>query len=120
VFAVLQSVCTVLIGLGGARILISALSLASATSVMSGVDWLHRDIFRIPMMLFACIGAILSLIVVAQVRTLRNRPSARWRLDLAAQAKRVKQERWQVFLSVVTLVLLAAEELIHRGYHHHW
>lgn len=113
VFAVLQSVCTVLIGLGGARILISILSLAAATSVMSGWDWLHRDVFRIPMMAFAFIGAIINLIVVAQVRTLRNRPSARWRLDLATHAKKTNQEYWQIVLSVVTVVLLAAEEIIH-------
>jgi ABC-type Fe3+ transport system permease subunit len=119
VFAVLQSVCTVLIGLGGARILISALSLAAATSVLSGLDWFHRDIIRIPMMLFACVGVILNLIVVAQVRMLRNRPSARWRLDLTAQAKKIKQERWQIFLSAVTIVLLAAEELTHWVYRHH-
>lgn len=116
VFAVLQSVCTVLIGLGGARILISLLSLAVASSVMSGWDWLHRDVFRIPMMVFAFIGAIVNLIVVAQVRMLRNRPSARWRLDPVRQAKKAKQEQWQTALSVVTLILLAAEEAIH--WHH--
>jgi hypothetical protein len=119
-FAVLQSACTVMIGLGGARLLISVLSLAAATSVISDVRWFHRDLLRVPMMLFAGVGAVLNLIVVAQVRRLRNRPSARWRLNLTEQAAKVRQERWQIVLSVGTLVLLAFEESSHWIHLHRW
>jgi hypothetical protein len=120
VFAFLQSVCTMLIGLGGARVLISLLSLAAASSVFARMDAFHRDGLRIPMMAFACVGAFLNLIVVAQVRRLRARPSARWRLDASAQGAKVRQERWQIVLSVVTLVLLVVEEAIHRMHVHRW
>jgi hypothetical protein len=119
-FAFLQSVCTVLIGLGGARLLISLVSFAAASSVFTRMDAFHRDGLRIPMMIFACVGALLNLIVVAQVRRLRNRPSARWRIDVSAVGVKMRQERWQIVLSVVTLVLVVVEEVFHRMHVHSW
>lgn len=119
-FAFLQSVCTVLIGLGGARLVIGILSLAAASSFFTHMDVFHRDGLRIPMMLFACAGAILNLIVVWQVRRLRNRPSARWRLDSTLQASKLRQERWQIILSIATLALVVWEEIFHHLHHHHW
>jgi hypothetical protein len=119
-FAILQSVCTVLIGLGGARLLISVLSLAAASSVFARMDALHRDGLRIPMMIFACVGAILNLIVVAQIRRLRNRPSARWRINLSSQPTKLRQERWQIAMSIATLALLVCEEIFHHFHVHRW
>lgn len=119
-FAILQSVCTVLIGLGGARILISVLSLAAASSVFARIDALHRDGLRIPMIVFACVGAILNLIVVGQIRRLRNRPSARWRLNLSTQPAKLSHERWQITLSIATLALVVCEEIFHRLHVHSW
>ncbi|MDE3105188.1 MAG: hypothetical protein KGK08_08420 [Acidobacteriota bacterium] len=120
VLATLQSVCTVLVGLGGARLLLSVLSLAAATSVFAKMDALHIDSIRIPMMLFALVSAVLGLVVVAQARRLRHRPAAQWRRDAEREAKQQRQEFWQVLLSGLTLVLLTAEEWIHVVQRHHW
>jgi hypothetical protein len=120
VFAFLQSVCTVLIGLGGARLLIGLLSLATASTVFARMDAFHADWLRIPMIAFAVLGSLVNLIVVAQVRRLRSRPAARWRLDMAGLPGKVRQERWQVVLSVVTLVLVVVEEVLHHGRNGHW
>lgn len=109
-----------MVALGGARLLLSLLSLAAASSVFARMNAFHRVGLRIPMLLFACVGAILNLIVVAQVRRLRNRPSARWRLDVSSLATKLRQERWQIVLSVVTLVLVVVEEALHRKYDHIW
>jgi hypothetical protein len=120
VFAILQSVCTVLIGLGGARLLISLLSLAAASSVIAHIDAFHRDVLRIPMMLFASAGAILNWIVIMQIRRLRHRPAARWRLDPSLEGSKLKWERWQIVLSIATVALVISEELMHHGHVHHW
>jgi hypothetical protein len=119
-FACLQSVCTVLIGLGGARLLIGLLSLATASTVFARMDAFHADWLRIPMILFALLGSLVNLIVVAQVRRLRSRPAARWRLDTAGLPGKLRQERWQMVLSVAALVLVVVEEVLHHGRHGHW
>lgn len=119
-FAFLQSVCTVLIGLGGARLLISMLSLAVASSVFARMDAFHRDGLRIPMMVFACVGAIVNLIVVWQVWRLRSRPSSRWRQDLSTRELKIKQERWQILLSIATLALVVCEEVFHHLHVRRW
>jgi hypothetical protein len=119
-FAVLQSGCTIMIGLGGARLVISFLSLAAASSVFATARFVHQNAFRVPMIIIAVIGAVLNLIVVAQVRHLRNRPSARWRLDMSSLPKKLRQENWQITLSIITLVVVAIEESIHRVRHHHF
>jgi hypothetical protein len=119
-FACLQSVCTVLIGLGGARLLIGLLSLATASTVFARMDAFHADWLRIPMILFALLGSLVNLIVVAQVRRLRSRPAARWRLDMAGLPGKLRQERWQVLLSMAALVLVVVEEVLHHWRHGHW
>jgi hypothetical protein len=120
VFAFLQSVCTVLIGLGGARLLIGLLSLATASTVFARMDAFHADWLRIPMIAFAVLGSLVNLLVVAQVRRLRSRPAARWRLDMTGLPGKLRQERWQVVLSVATLVLVVVEEVLHHGRNEHW
>jgi hypothetical protein len=117
-FAVLQSVCTVLIGLGGARLVISVLSVAAASSFFANARWLHQDALRLPMVIFAVLGAVVNLVVVWQVRRLRNRPAAQWRLNAAAVAGKLRQERWQIGLAELTLVLVVVEEWIHLVRHH--
>ena len=117
-FAVLQSVCTVLIGLGGARLVISVLSLAAASSFFARARWLHQDSLRLPMVLFAAAGAVVNLIVVWQVRRLRNRPAAQWRLNTATLKSTLRQERWQIGLAELTLVLVVVEEWLHFLQHH--
>jgi hypothetical protein len=117
-FAVLQSVCTALIGLGGARLVISVLSVTAASSFFANARWLHQDALRVPMMIFAVLGAMVNLGVVWQVRRLRNRPAAQWRLNAVAVAGKLRQERWQIGLAELTLVLVVVEEWLHLVRHH--
>ncbi len=119
-FAAIQSMCTVMQGLGGARLVINFFSLAAAASVFSTVRFIHQTALRRPMIVLALVGSVLNLIVVAQVRRLRNRPAARWRLDVAGLPKMIRQENWQIGLSVAALVLLVVEEWIHVVEHHRW
>jgi hypothetical protein len=119
-FATIQSMCTLMQGLGAGRLVVNFLSLAAAASVFHTVRFIHQDPLRRSMIIVAVVGAVLNLIVVAQVRRLRNRPAARWRLDTARLPKLIRQENWQIGLSAVALVLVAVEETIHIVVHHRW
>lgn len=117
VFAVLQSVCTAVIAISGLRVAIGLGALAAAAGVDAPARGFHQDAVRIPMMAFALAGALLNLFVLWRVRKLRNRPAAQWR-QKPLSAKKKNSERLQYALSIVTLILLAAEwfthSLIHR------
>jgi hypothetical protein len=65
------------------------------------------------MLIFATAGAVINLGVLLQVRRLRRRPSAQWRVrPLSPRKKRIEQ--WQLIISVLTLLLVAAELIAHK------
>src|ERR1700679_986223 len=74
-FAAIQSMCTLMQGLGAGRLVLNFLSLAAASSVFATTRFIPQNALRIPMIIIAVIGSVLNLIVIAQVRRLRNRPS---------------------------------------------
>ncbi len=117
VFAVLQSVCTAVIAISGLRVAIGLGALAAAAGVDAPARGFHQNAIRIPMMALALAGALLNLFVLWRVRKLRNRPAAQWR-QKPLSAKKKNSERLQYALSILTLILLAAEwfahPLIHR------
>ncbi len=76
----------------------------------------HADALRIPMMVFALIGSLLNLVVLAQIRRLRRRPASQWRQQPPGPHK-LRMERLQIVLSIATLALVAVEEILH--YHLH-
>jgi hypothetical protein len=117
VFAALQWACPAFIALGAMRVVIGAGALAMAAVPLSAVASLHRTAIRIPMELLALTGAVLNLFVLWQVRRLRNRPAAQWRLT-PVSSKTLRSERWQIALSVLTLVLLSTEWITHLVEHH--
>ncbi len=116
-FALLQSVCTAVIAISGLRVVIGLGALAAAAGVDAPARGFHQDAVRIPMMALALAGALLNLFVLWRVRKLRNRPAAQWRLK-PLSTKKKNSERLQYALSILTLILLAAEwfthPLIHR------
>jgi hypothetical protein len=112
-FAILQSVCSALIALGSVRLLIGIGAFAAASSVLKLADRMHIDAIRIPMMLLALVGSLLNLVVLWQVRRLRKRSSSAWRQQPLSTGKKTS-EFFQFALSVLTLLLLAAEFLAHR------
>lgn len=115
-FALLQSVCTAVMAISGIRLVIGLGSLAAAGGLLPAMVSFHRDSIRIPMMLLALGGAIANLYSVWRVRSLRARPASQWRVQPVAGEK-VRSERVQIVLAVLTLILIAVEETIHWHLH---
>ncbi len=116
VFALLQSVCSAVIAISGLRVAIGLGALAAAAGVDAPGMGLHQDAIRIPMMALALAGSLLNLFVLWRVHNLRNRPAAQWRRQ-PLSAKKKYSERLQYALSILTLILLAAEWFAHRLIH---
>jgi len=116
-FAVLQALCPAVIAYSGLRVLIGFTALAVAAGTDAPARGIHSDAIRIPMMLFALFGTILNLFVIWQVRRLRRRPAAQWRLQ-PLSAKTLRSERIQIALAVVTFSALLAEWITHPMIHH--
>ena len=117
-FALLQSLCTFFATVNGLRLAIGVGALAVSASVGATLDRFHSDLVRLPMMVLALCGTLLNLVVLWQIRRLRNRPAAQWRQQPVSAGK-IRMERVQLVLSVVTLVLIAVEEYWHLRWHHH-
>ena len=115
-FAVLQSVCSAFIALNGVRLLIGVGAFAAASGALKLADRMHLDAIRIPMMLLALAGSLLNLVVLWQVWRLRKRPASAWR-QTAVPKRKLASEWLQFILSILTLVLLAAEFVAHRLLH---
>jgi hypothetical protein len=116
--ALLQSVCSFFAALEGLRLLIGLASLAVMTQAGLAWDRYHTDWIRIPMIGFALVGSVLNLVILAQIQHLRKRPASQWRQQPLTLRKR-RMERTQLILSLVTLTLIALEELGHLHTFHH-
>ena len=116
VFALLQSACTAVIAISGFRVAIGLSALAAAAGIHAPARGFHQDAIRIPMMVLAFLGAVLNLHVIWKVRNLRSRPAAQWRVQPASK-KKLNSERFQIALSILTLLLLAAEWITHPLVH---
>ena len=117
VFVLLQSVCTFFTALDGLRLLIGVGSLAALAQAGVAWDHLHRDWIRVPMMSIALVGALLNLVTLIHIRYLRNRPASQWRQKPLTPHK-IRMERVQFILSLITLALIGIEELTHlRTFH---
>ena len=117
-FALLQSICTFFAALNGLRLIIGVGSLVLSSSVGAVAKALHADWIRVPMVVLALAGSLLNLVVLWQVRRLRNRPASQWR-QRPVGAGKIRMERMQAVLSFATLALLAVEEYLHLLWHHH-
>src|SRR5712691_147118 len=116
VFALLQSACTAVIAISGLRVAIGLSALAAAAGVHAPARGFHQDAIRIPMMVLAFLGALINLFVIWKVRNLRSKPAAQWRQQPLTK-KKLNSERFQIALSVLTLLLLAAEWITHPLVH---
>lgn len=112
-FALLQSVCSAFIALSGIRLLIGIGAFAAASGALKLADRMHIDAIRIPMMLLALAGSVFNLAALWRVWSLRRRPASAWRQQPVPRAKR-RSEYLQFTLSVLTLLLLAAEFVAHH------
>src|SRR5436309_4027079 len=116
VFAILQSACTAVIAISGVRVAIGLSALAAAAGIHAPARGFHQDAIRIPMMLLAFLGAVINLYVVWKVRRLRSRPASQWRQQPVTK-KKLNSEHFQIALSFLTLLLLAAEWITHPMVH---
>ena len=116
VFAILQSACTAVIAISGVRVALGLSALAAAAGVHAPAKGFHQDAIRIPMMLFALFGSLINLFVIWKIRSLRSKPASQWR-QKPVTAKKLTSERLQIALSILTLVLLAAEWIFHPMIH---
>jgi len=111
-FAIVQSVCTAFVALSGLRLLLGAAAFTAAIGAMQVVDKIHADAIRVPMVMFALIGAVFNLVALWQVRRLRGRAASAWRQKTVSRSK-FASEGFQLGLSLLTLVLLAVESYYH-------
>lgn len=115
-FILLQSACTAVMTISGIRVIIGLGALAAASGLHSPAAGWHRDAIRIPMMVIAVLGSVINLYVIWRIRSLRNRPSAQWRVT-PPSGKQIRSERFQIALAILTLVLVVAEWITHRIVH---
>ena len=101
------------IALHGIPVLVGIGAVVLASSTWHLAERLHADAIRVPMMLVALVAALLNLLALWQVRRLRARPASAWRQQPLSPAKR-RSETLQLALSLLTLVLLLAEEIAHH------
>jgi hypothetical protein len=116
-FAFLQALCPAVIAISAVRVFIGLGALAIAAGTDAPARGWHADAIRVPMMLIAALGAALNLFVIWHVRRLRARPAAQWRVGSLAPGK-LRSERLQIVLAVLTFVCLAAEWITHPMMHH--
>ncbi len=116
VFVVLQSACTAVIAISGVRVVIGLSALAAAAGIHAPAHGFHQDAIRIPMMVLAFLGVLINLFVIWKVRNLRSKPAAQWRQQPVTK-KKLNSERFQIALSILTLLLLAAEWITHPLVH---
>lgn len=116
VFALLQSACSAVIAISGIRVAIGLGALAAAAGVDTPARGFHSDAIRIPMMLLALAGACINLYVIGRIRRLRARPASQWRQE-EVPPKKLRSERLQIALAVITLLLLLAEAVTHPMIH---
>ena len=115
-FALLQSACTAVIAVSGVRVAIGLSALAAAAGIHAPAHGFHQDAIRIPMMVLAFLGAVTNLYVIWKVRRLRSRPASMWRQQPVTK-KKLNSERFQIALSILTLLLLSAEWITHPMVH---
>jgi hypothetical protein len=117
IFATMQGACAFVVATSSIRVLIGLSALAAAAGTDAPARGFHQDAIRIPMMIFALAGAMLNLYALWRVRSLRRRPSAQWRVQ-PVTSKQLHSEQMQIALSILTLILLAAEWWTHSMLHH--
>jgi hypothetical protein len=112
----LQSLCTFFGAANGLRTAIGLGAITLTASQGTFVQVFHSAWFRRPMNGLALAGAVLNLIVLWQVRRLRERPAAAWRVQ-PVSAKKLRGERLQLVLAVATIALVCVEETLHLMQH---
>lgn len=110
--ALMQSICTAVVAFSAIRVAIGLTSLAAVAGVYEPETGYHGDAIRIPMLILATLGSLINLFVLFRIWSLRSRDAGNWRRR-EVTPKEKRSERWQFALSIVTLILVAAELWTH-------
>lgn len=110
--AAIEGVCAALVLLKGTALFAGLFGLMAA----GASSWIHEDPVRIPLLIFAAVGALANLYMVWNGWRLRRSPAAAWRVGpRTAQEKR--RTRLVLAASTVTLLLLIGEIYGHHVLH---
>src|SRR5579871_4430044 len=104
ILAVVQAVCAFSIMTAKAALLTS--SIAAFTTVWA--RYLHRDLFRIPMLALAILLSVVNLYLLWRFYSLRSRGVAAWRKKALKTGDKLKSA-FILFLSLLSLLISAAE-----------
>jgi hypothetical protein len=116
-FAVLQSICGAAVTLNSFRLAIGVGALVFTSGAGAAMVRFHADRIRIPMLALALVGSLINIAILIQVRRLRHRPAAQWRIK-PLTGHQLRMERLQWALSLAALVLIGIEEYLHFHLHH--
>jgi sterol desaturase/sphingolipid hydroxylase (fatty acid hydroxylase superfamily) len=113
VLATVEAVCVFYVGAAQAGLLVGSF----AAGALGVANFIHREIFRVPILLAAIVGAALNLYLMWNAQRLRNAPAAAWR-----KRPLTGRERWRIGLvlglSLATFAIAAGEIVLHRRSHH--
>jgi hypothetical protein len=113
IFAILQSICTVVVAISGLRLAIGVGSLAMSVGLGAALEGFHQITWlRVAFLVGALAGSILTLALVLRARSLRARPASRWRIRPLTVGQR-RTEMLYLILSGLTLIMVAVEEYLH-------
>lgn len=114
--AAAESLCVAAVGLSGMRVALGMTSLLAA-GAGGPAHGFHSDTIRIPLLTLGAVGALISLLLLWNEDRLRRNPSAAWRVRPLTPLQR--RWRWlQLITAILTLLLVAAELVIHPFLHH--
>ncbi|MGB7467205.1 MAG: hypothetical protein WBW14_30255 [Candidatus Acidiferrum sp.] len=113
--AAAESLCVAAVGLSGMRVALGMTSLLAA-GAGGPAHGFQSDTIRFPLLMLGAVGALISLLLLWNEDRLRRNPSAAWRVRLLTTLQR--RWRWlQLITAILTLLLVAAELVIHPLLH---
>jgi hypothetical protein len=114
--ALVQSLCSAAVAISGVRVLFGLSSLVSATAA-GPAHGFHSNKIRLTFLVLAGVGAVVNLWLYWNESRLRSNPAAQWRTTPLNKKARIRRSL-QLWLAIVTLVLIAAEQITHPLFHH--
>lgn len=111
--AAIEAVCVFYVGASQAGLIVGSFALGT----LSVARFIHRDVFRIPILIAALLGAALNLYLLWNAQRLRNAPAAAWRKRPLTGRERMKIGM-VLGLSALTFAIAAWEIFLHRKLHH--
>ena len=114
--AFLQSLCTAAVAISGVRVLFGLGSLISATAA-GPAHGFHSNKIRLAFLMLAGIGSIVNLWLYLNESRMRNNSAAQWRIQPLDKKQRFRR-RLQLWLAIITLLLIAVEAITHPWFHH--